>query len=260
LLDGTARDATSLEIALIALVRKTCEAPARLSPVDLAPLRAAAGDAALDYALVMAAFHFINRIADLLHVDPEALPARLRRFEPLRRLGLRIASRLMARMDLANRGYTTPYDEALAALAERTGTPLDGLPGALRARPKLLEVLRLALEERDLRSTLGRDTLARIHRTVEAALPAGVEETRGFHERPADPVEAFAFVGTRYAYRTTPESIDALRHAGYDDLGILDLAIAVSDANQWARLHRLLGLAPELFYLTAPAAAAPHVA
>ena len=70
-----------------------------------------------------------------------------------------------------------------------------------------------------------------------------------FHLRPEDPVEAFAFIGTRYAYRTTEAMIAALRERGYDDLGVLDLAIAVADANQWARLHRLLGLAPELFCL-----------
>ena len=29
----------------------------------------------------------------------------------------------------------------------------------------------------------------------------------------------------------------------------VDLAIAVADANQWARTHRLLGLPPDLFYL-----------
>ena len=52
----------------------------------------------------------------------------------------------------------------------------------------------------------------------------------------------------------------ALQRAGYDDLGILDLAIAVSDANQWARTHRLLGLAPELFYVTETAPAASPLA
>jgi hypothetical protein len=43
--------------------------------------------------------------------------------------------------------------------------------------------------------------------------------------------------------------IDALRATGFDDLAILDLAIAVADANQWARTHRLLGLDPALFYV-----------
>ena len=43
--------------------------------------------------------------------------------------------------------------------------------------------------------------------------------------------------------------IGRLRQKGYDDLGILDLAIAVADANLWARIYRLEGLKPELFYL-----------
>jgi hypothetical protein len=60
---------------------------------------------------------------------------------------------------------------------------------------------------------------------------------------------ALAFVGTRYAYRTTVDMIDALRQKGYDDTGILDLAIAVAEANQWARIHRLLDLDPAIFYL-----------
>jgi hypothetical protein len=30
----------------------------------------------------------------------------------------------------------------------------------------------------------------------------------------------------------------------------MDLAIAVAEANQWARVHRLFGLDPELFYMS----------
>ena len=56
-------------------------------------------------------------------------------------------------------------------------------------------------------------------------------------------------MGTRYAYRTTPDMIEALRQEGFDDIGILDLAIAVAEANQWARIHRLLNLNPKLYYL-----------
>jgi hypothetical protein len=88
-----------------------------------------------------------------------------------------------------------------------------------------------------------------VHRTVEEALPASENDLNGFHVRSTDPVVDFAFVGTRYAYRTTRASIDALRRSGYDDLGILDLATAVADANLWARMFRLVGLPPALFYL-----------
>jgi alkylhydroperoxidase family enzyme len=244
--DGTAADASPLERALVGLVRASVETPALLAPRDLEPVRAEAGDDALDYALVVAAFHFINRIADLLGVDPEALPESVRRVEAVRRVGVWVASRLLRRMDLRNRAEAA-WDAALAACAPRLG----GVPAAalapLRARPKALELIALALAERDERTTLDRPTLARIHRAVEAALPHDADEARGFHARPADPVEAFAFVGTRYPARTTV--IDRLRAAGFDDVGILDLATAVADANQWARLHRLAGLPPSLYYV-----------
>jgi len=254
--EGTAPGETPLERALIDLARKTCEAPARLGPADLAPVRAVAGDGAIDYALVVCAFHFINRIADLLHVDSEALPPSLRRFELLRRLTVRVASKLLERMDLAVREYPRSFDDAVRdaapVFARALGGSLASQLAPIAARPKVVEMIALALEERDARSTLDRATLARIHATVEAALPAGPADVEGLHARPGDPVEAFAFVGTRYAYRTTQPMIDGLRRAGYDDLGILDLATAVADANQWARLHRLLGLQRELLSL-APA-------
>jgi len=164
----------------------------------------------------------------------------------------------MKRMDVGTRPYGSTYDEAFAALApvfERAmGRPLGEELAGLRARPKMVEAYRLALEER-LRSSLALPTLARVHHAVEAALPATRADAEGFHLRPADPVEAFAFVGTRYAQRTTEDMIGNLRRAGHDDVGILDLAIAVADANQWARFSRLLGLAPGLFYLNVEPAA-----
>src|SRR5262249_48427997 len=212
-------------------VRKATLAPARLAPADLEPVRAVAGDDALDYAVVIAAFHFINRVADLLHVDPEALPESLRRFETLRRIAVRAASVLMRRMDLRVRAYPTSFRDAVAR-----ATPMLARPTALAAaealapvaaRPKVVELIALAIEERE-RSTVPRETLGRVHRAVEAALPARPEEAEGFHPRPADPVDAFAFVGTRYAARATEEMIAAVRHAGSDDLGILALAIAVA--------------------------------
>ena len=114
-----------------------------------------------------------------------------------------------------------------------------------------VETIRLMLEETEQRSSLDREVLVRIYHTVEEALARCRDDVEKPHPRPADPVEAFAFVGTRYANRTTRAMITSLRNAGYDDLGILDLAIAIADANQWARLHRLLGLPPELGYLAA---------
>jgi hypothetical protein len=159
----------------------------------------------------------------------------------------------MGRMDLSNRAYTISYEEALTNLNPLfnrimgRGPEKDFAP--LSSRPKLIEAFQLALEERELLSSLDGEIHGRIHRSVEAALPETMDEAEGFHDRPSDPLEDFAFVGTRYAYRTTRDMIDALRRVGYDDMAILDLAIAVAEANQWARIHRLLGLAPDLYYV-----------
>ena len=249
LVAGTLSDATPLERALIGLVRRAHEAPAALAPDDLAPLRAVAGDGALDYLLVLSAFHFINRIADLLGVPPEALPPTLRRFEPLRRLGVRAASVVLRRMDLTIRPYSTSFADARERLEAAIGRRIGAAVEPLRPRPKLVESIALAVEERDRTSSLDRATLRRVQGVVERALPHGPGDTTGFHSRPPDPVDAFAFVGTRYARRTTTDQIEALRRTGLDDLAILDLAIAVADANQWARMHRLAGLPANLFSL-----------
>src|SRR5262249_44117340 len=159
----------------------------------------------------------------LLRVDPDALPESLRRFELVRRLAVRATSVLMRRMDLRARPYATTFADAVGGA--RVGSAEAFAP--IAARPKIVELVELAVAERE-GSTLPRETIARIQRVVEAALPARPEEAEGFHARPADPVDAFAFVGTRYATRTTEEMIAALRRAGYDDVGILDLAIAVA--------------------------------
>lgn len=253
LLQGTATDATPLERALIQLVRKAYECPVQLEPRDLDPVRVLVGDGALQYALVVVVFHWINRIADLLGVDLELLPKSLRRLELLRRLAVRAGGWLLRRMDLANRPYPWSYEEAvsrIAPLLERAlGRCATQELAPLRSRPQLIETLHLALEERDGRSSLDRTVLATVHQTVEEALPASENDVSGFHVPSTDPVADFAFVGTRYAYRMTPARIDALRRSGYDDLGILDLATAVADANLWARMFRLVGLRPALFYL-----------
>ena len=255
LIEGRARRESPIERALVDLARKTSEQPKHLGPADLDPLRSLVGDGAIDYTLVVGGFHFINRIADLLHVDPEALPEPLRRLEPLRRMMVWASSRMMRRMDLGNRRYPQTFEQALqaarAGFEDMDAGALADAFGPVRSRPKIVEAMRHAIEERDQRSMLDRATIASIHAAVEDALPASRADVEGFHPRPADPVAAFAFVGTRYAARTTEQMIARLREAGYDDLGVLDLAIAVADANQWARMHRLLGLPAEIFYLEA---------
>ena len=63
------------------------------------------------------------------------------------------------------------------------------------------------------------------------------------------------FIPTVPPGKATGETAEVYKHMtqvsgdGYDDIPILDLAIAVAEANQWARIHRLLGLGPELFYV-----------
>jgi len=216
-------------------------------------MRRIAGDDTLDYLLVIAGFHFVNRIADLLDVPLEGLPKPLRRFEFLRRLTLRVAGGVLAKMDLANREYRLTYENALtnleSSLPATSQMELKSALAAFKPRPRLVEVFQFLLEERDSRSSIDRKILAKIHAAVERALPATVIDAQGFHPLPDDPIEAFAFVGTRYAYRTSKRMIHELRQMGYNDLGILDLAIAVADANLWARIYRLAGLKPELFYL-----------
>jgi len=248
-----AANVTPLERELITLIKKSFETPARLKPSDLDLLRKIVGDDALDYLLVIATFHFVNRIADLLDVPLEGLPRPLRRFGFLRRLTRRVAGVLLAKMDLANREYRLTYDNALtnlqSGLTITSEIELESALAAFKPRPKLVEVFHLLIVERDSRSSLDRKILAKIHAAVEKALPASVIDAQGLHPVPDDPIEAFAFVGTRYAYRTTKRMINGLRQIGYDDLGILDLAIAVADANLWARIYRLADLKPELFYL-----------
>jgi alkylhydroperoxidase family enzyme len=216
-------------------------------------LRKIVGDDVHDYLLVIASFHFVNRIADLLDVPLEGLPKPLRRIKFLRRLTLRVAGFLLSKMDLANREYLLTYDNAMinlrSSLKSTSEKELESAMAVFKPRPKLVEVFQLLLAERDSRSSLDRKVLAKIHAAVEKALPATVIDAQGIHPIPDDPIEAFAFVGTRYAFRTTKQMIDGLRQEGYDDLGILDLAIAVADANLWARMYRLVGLKPELFYL-----------
>ncbi len=160
----------------------------------------------------------------------------------------------MRRMDLANRRYPLPFEDALERerpVFERAlGGRLDpAWLAPLRAAPKVVELIALALRERDENGSLDRATLERVHATVSDALPATADEIRGFDRRPRDPVDAFAFVGTRYAARTSAEMIGRLREHGLDDRGILELAIAVAGANQWERMHRLLGLPRALYAL-----------
>ncbi len=227
------------------MVRAAHERPATLSPADLSALCAVRGDAALDYIPVLAAFHFVNRIADLLGVREEVpLQGTLRKIESARRVIVALATREMAKMDLRSRSYGASFDETVQRFFP--GTAARERLAVLAPRPKLVEVLAIQREERADATALPGDVRGAVAELVEAALPRAAEEAYGFHTRPADPVEAFVFVGTRTPRRGSREMVEALRRAGFADGAILELAIAIAEENAWARVRRLLGLDPSL--------------
>ena len=216
-------------------------------------MRACVGDGALDYLYVLMSFHFINRIADLLHVAPEAIPESLRFVEPIRRMGVRVAARLIGgSMDLKNRTYESDYDREIEAI--RPNLPADMQPhaeqllSAFETRPKIVEALRLALQSRRVFVQSHPEAAVTVERTVRESLPATVEDAQGIHARPSDAVAALSFVGTRYAQRTTAAMVDAVRAEGFGDQDVVELAVAIADANQWERCWRLAGLDAELYW------------
>jgi hypothetical protein len=251
LIEERVENATPLESALVTLSRKAQSNPAGLNPSDLQPLRQLVGDGALEYVLVLCSFHCITRIADLMGAEPDT-PAPLRRFEPVRRLAIRAAGLWLRIVGTGGRNYCRSYQQAIEAVRplfeQAAGQPPGDHLRALSPRPQLVEAVQLILEEQLERSSLPLSTLARVHRTVEDHLYSGNEE-RGATWNQNDPFEDFVATGTRYPHRTTAAVVDALRETGFDDLGVLDLAVAVADANMWARFHRLMGLPSELYYV-----------
>ncbi len=226
--------------------------PAQLTPQDLNPIRKIVGDNALEYMLVICGFHFVNRIADQLGVGHEMLPQPLRQYGFFRQLSVKILGFFMKMMDLSNRVYNKSYEDVLHDISQhdtrKTSQEIGDACEILKPKPMLLECIGMMLTDLT-QSSLEIDIIAKVQQVVEASLPKSIQDVEGFHPRPEHPVEDFAFVGTRYAYRTTKEMIDSLKNVGYDDHNILDLAIAVADANFWARFSRMLNLDPDLFYI-----------
>lgn len=234
------------------MIRKTADRPTELVPPDLDSLHDLVGAATLDYIHVIETFHYFNRVAGMLGVASEAIPRPLRRFGFLRTGAVRLMGYVMKRGDHNNRDYDLSFEQALNDIrpifVRATGKEPAAELEVLRDCPRLVEIIRMHLEERDTRSSLDRDTMARIHSTVEAALEERTDGRSRSPDQSGDLVDEFAHVGTLSAWRTTGEMIDALKREGYDDLGILDLAIAVADAAKWAMTHRLLDLDPDLLY------------
>ncbi len=240
---------TPLEEALVLLARKTVEQPRLLRPADLAPLQNLIGDSALDYVQVIVSFHYVNCMANLLGVNPETVPRPFLRFESLRTLIIRAMAFLLRSMKLDSLEYGKTYAEVLdqitPVIRRSTGRNPSNEFEVFKARPQLIEYVQLLIEDRLACLHFGREMIERVQRTVEAALvPVLNTPPRG-----AGPIESFAYLGTRYPYRATPAQVAALRTAGFDDVAILELASLIASCNAWARIYRLFGLDPGLFYL-----------
>jgi len=226
------------ERALSALAHKSVAQPAWLEPGDLAGIEEAYGArAAVEVVAYTGAFHFINRIADLVGIESD-FPLIQRRFRGLRRLGVRFQGWSMGKLaNLSRQQVDVDVDAALAE-AEAVLGPLPPGFAALRKAPNVAGYLTTIAE---VTRQLDPAMLERVTRGVADALPTREEEALGFHPRPTDPVDALIFVGTRYAARTTEALVDAVREkAGYDDAALTDLFYAISMRNGVERMFRLL--------------------
>ena len=226
------------ECALFDLVQKALHAPARLEPADLADTVAQYGRrGALEVVSYLGAFHFINRIADLVGIQSD-LPVVQQRWAWLRRRGVAFQGWLMGRLlDLSNRPVEVDVAAAIAE-AEAVLGPFPAGYAALREAPNVAAFLTTVS---DVVRRIDPALVARVAPVVADALPACEDEAVGFHERPTDPIDALAFVGTRYPVRTTDSMIAAVREKyGYGDPELTDLFYAISMRNCFERLDRLL--------------------
>jgi hypothetical protein len=255
-----AAEMTAGERAAEALVRKTVQAPARLGPEDLRPLHEAYGLAgAMEVAVTACSFHLINRIADLVGIRSD-LPIVRRTAGRAWSWAVRVQTFLMGLViDMGNRTCEAlDIDEVTAGLERARGYPLPPGYRQLQASPALVNWLATGTESLP---RLDAAMLARVTHGVEAALPAALEEAQGFHRRPPDPFDALVFVGTRYPARTTDAMVAAVRVAhGYGDPQLTDLFFAISMANCFSRLDRLLAapLSAGLIHINAPETAAAY--
>ena len=226
-------------IAMEPLAKKSVRAPAALEPRDLQPLLDRFGVAGtMELVIMLASFHFINRIADLVDVQSE-LPIVQRRWRWLRGAGVRLQGRMMRRLiDLENRPADVDAAALLADLATIRGEVLAPGYDALRHAPSAIASLHATTRPLP---TMDAETTRRVTETVGTALPANESESTGFHARPTDPLDALAFVGTRYVVRVTDEMVDAVRtRYGWSDAELTDLFFLISYRNAAERLDRLL--------------------
>lgn len=243
--EGTAtlEEMTPEERAIEALVRKSARAPSRLEPRDLKPVSETLGArGALEVVSMLGGFHFITRIADMVGIDTE-LPLVQRRWRWLRTLGVRLQAAMFRRaLDLANQPMQAEVDVLLKEMEAVRGAPLPAGYAALRRAPNVaLWAHRMTVEL----PSLDPGMLARVTRAVAEALPSSEEESTGFHRRPSDPLDALAFVGTRYAVRTTDSLVNRVRAAyGWGDGELTDAFFAIAARNAFERVDRLLAAEP----------------
>ena len=231
------------ERAIDELVRKSVRAPARLEPADLRPLVALLGvGGALEIVAMLGGFHFITRIADFVGIESD-LPMLRRRWPRLRAFSVRLQAAVFRRMmDLRNEASNVDVPALLAEMERVRGGPLPAGYAAMRESPSAAAWAHRATVELP---TLPPEMLARVTAGVAAALPATEDEATGFHPRPADPLDALVFVGTRYAARTTDELVDAVRKSrGWDDGALTDCFYAIAYRNGVERVDRLLAALP----------------
>ncbi|MBW1684299.1 MAG: hypothetical protein JRS35_04480 [Deltaproteobacteria bacterium] len=220
------------------LAQKALLAPALLEPGDLAEAVTVYGRrGALELMAILGSFHFINRIADLVGIQSD-LPMVQPRWTWLRRLGVRAQGWAMGRfLDMSHQASDI---DAVACLeeAQQVLGPLPAGYAQLTEAPPVAAFLTTvsAVVERIDPAIFDAVTPA-----VAATLPHDEDGATGFHERPSDPIEALAFVGTRYPVRTTDAMLDAVRQkTGYGDPEILDLFYSISMRNALERMNRLM--------------------
>lgn len=256
--------------AFIALAVKVTARPEHVTPEDVRTAYSAAQSPRqyFDAVGVMMAFNFITRVANALGVEPE-IPGWMRRFEPLRQLGLR-ALGLFFRLfvDLRGKGVEGPTPaEHLAALRTlfadlRVGElppwleRLSFAPPLLAALREFLEALvrrdkatgRIGLDANQFMA-IGRTVLQSIPNAESLTILADNWEPDADSEADAERtalISRFARDVTLRSYTLTRERVDELRAANLDDAEVLDVVVATALWGAAARVELLTGCLPAL--------------
>jgi uncharacterized peroxidase-related enzyme len=210
------------ELAMLAFTEKMTRSPATLTAADRGSLRAAGFDdeAVVSVALGTGYRHFIDRIADLLGLEPDT------RDVPDAVLTAFDASCDLAALAEPARGSARPR------LAPSTRVLLASRPGAAAADEALIACIRDGMPARH-----------------ERLVASTVASLLGFEEdTPREPRDAAEAALARLAERGTlderscgADDVDRLRAAGYDDAGTLSAVAAIAYHNYAVRVAAALG-------------------